>query len=97
MRKGLGTYLDKALFDPASMFRLPQDVADDLNLTVGQKIGILCQWAYDASELAVAEEEGMNSGKPNDVHAVMLVLHRVTDGIDAERTSPTKHAATYVR
>jgi hypothetical protein len=97
MRKRLGAYLDKAFFDPASMFRRPQDVADDPNLAIGQKINILCQWAYDASELAVAEEEGMSGAKPNDVHAVMLVLHHVTKGIDAEYTSPTKHAAFYVR
>lgn len=97
MREAPEVYLDKVLFDPASMFCRPQDVADDPNLALEQKIKILCQWAYDASELAVAEEEGMNGGNPNDVHAVMLALHQAINGIDAEHTSPTKHAATYVR
>ncbi len=92
----LDVYLDKVFFDPASVFPRPQDVVDDPNLEIGQKIEVLCRWAYDASELAVAEEEGMNGGVPNDVHAVMLALHHIMSEVDAGYTSPTKHAATYV-
>ncbi len=54
---------------------------------------LLLDWAYDACELAVAEEEGMVGGVASDVYSVMSALNEVTAGFDVEHTGPTKHAA----
>ena len=55
-----------------------------------QKIEILCRWAYDASELAVAEEEGMTGGETSLLARVLEVLNALTGGYDAEHSPPTK-------
>ncbi len=47
-------------------------------------------WAYDASELAVAEEEGMLGGEPSRLAQVLSVLDVLTDGFDVEHSPPTK-------
>ncbi|MDY6943646.1 MAG: hypothetical protein SVU69_11635 [Pseudomonadota bacterium] len=81
---------EKALLDPASVFETPEDVLEQLSLTQEQKIEILRRWEYAASEIAVAEEEGMVDGKPLIVRQVLLALDSLTGGIDVEHTSPTK-------
>jgi hypothetical protein len=50
--------LEQALFDPASIFRQPDDVVEHPSLALEHKVEILCRWAYDAMELAVAERRG---------------------------------------
>ncbi len=83
---------DRFLLDPGSSFRRPEDVISDRRLRRQQKIEILCRWAYDATELAVAEEEGMSGGESSNLHRVLNALIAVTGGFDAEHTGPTKHA-----
>jgi hypothetical protein len=83
----------RALVDPAATFASPQAVLQSIDLLREQKIEILCRWAYDATELAVAEEEGMAGGEPNQLDAVMQALDELTHGFDAERVAPTKHGA----
>ena len=85
--------LTRALLDPASTFDTPQAVLRSTDLSTAQKLEILCRWAYDASELAVAEEEGMAGGEPSQLEAVMGALDELTHGFDAERVAPTKHGA----
>ncbi len=80
--------LERAILDPASCFRRPEDVVLHPSLRLEQKIEILCRWAYDATELAVAEEEGMGGGEPSEIQAVMAALGRVTSGFDVERHRP---------
>jgi len=82
--------LDKALLDPGSIFPSPEEVRDHPGLTRGQKIEILRRWAYDASELAVAEEEGMLGGEPSQLARVLSVLNVLSDGFDVEHSPPTK-------
>ncbi len=84
--------LDRFLLDPGSSFRRPDDVISDPRLQRQQKVEILCRWAYDAVELAVAEEEGMNGGEASNLHGVLNALLSITGGFDAEHTGPTKHA-----
>jgi hypothetical protein len=83
--------LDRFLLDPGSSFRRLEDVIGDPRLRRQQKIEILGRWAYDATELAVAEEEGM-SGESSNLHRVLNALVSITGGFDAEHTGPTKHA-----
>lgn len=84
--------VDRLLLDPGSSFRRPEDVVGDPRLQRQQKIEILCRWAYDAAELAVAEEEGMSGGESSNLHGVLNALVSITGGFDAEHTGPTKHA-----
>ena len=78
------------LFDPASIFATPEDVLDRADLTKEQKIEVLRRWEYDASEVAVAEEEGMVDGKPLMLRRVLLALDKLTGGFDVEHTAPAK-------
>jgi hypothetical protein len=95
-QEAVANELDMALLDPASSFSRPKDVLSRRDLRLRDKIEILCRWAYDAAELAVAEEEGMSGGEASNLSAVIMALHRVTGGFDAEHTAPTKHAGLCV-
>mgnify|MGYP003700600449 FL=1 len=79
----------RALLDPESVFAQPEDVLTSDSLTREQKIEVLRRWSYDASEVAVAEEEGMKDGPPM-VHRVIRALDRLTGGVDVEHSAPTK-------
>jgi hypothetical protein len=52
---------------------------------------VLRRWEYDASEVAVAEEEGMPGTENDTLNQILLALHRLTGGVDVEHTGPTKH------
>jgi hypothetical protein len=82
--------LDKARLDPGSVFSSPEELMDHPGLKREQKIEILRRWAYDASELAVAEEEGMAGGETSLLARVLGVLNTLTGGYDAEHSPPTK-------
>jgi hypothetical protein len=86
--------LERALLDPSSCFDTPEAVVRSPELSRTQKIELLCRWAYDARELAVAEEEGMNGPETvNDLDAVVAALNKLMGSVDGEHTAPTKHAA----
>ncbi len=90
--------LERALLDPPSSFDTPQDVLRSPQLSRAQKIEILCRWAYDARELAVAEEEGMGGGgNTSNLDAVVAALNSLVGSVDVEHSAPTKHAASCVR
>lgn len=80
----------KALRDPGSVFDGPEAIVEDATLSKDQKIEILRRWEYDASELSVAEEEGMPDGEPSMMQRVTRALHAVTGGYDVDHTPPTK-------
>ncbi len=83
--------LDRALIDPSSAFDRPEDVLRDRRLQDEQKVAILCRWAYDSTELAVAEEEGMLGSEATDLRSVIETLHSILPAYDTEHTPPTKH------
>jgi len=56
--------VEKALVDPALVFKTPEEVLADSELSREQKIKILRRWEYDVRELQVAEEEGMEGPQP---------------------------------
>jgi hypothetical protein len=82
--------LEQALLDPGAVFVSPEALRDHAGLTRAQKIELLRRWAYDASELAVAEEEGMQNGEDTPLARVLSVLHELTGGFDVEHSPPTK-------
>jgi hypothetical protein len=83
--------LEQAFLDPGSVFSSPEEVLAHEALTYEQKVEVLRRWEYDASEVAVAEEEGMPGTENDTLHQILLVLHRLTDVVDVEHTGPTKH------
>ncbi|MCC7411393.1 MAG: hypothetical protein IT495_07170 [Gammaproteobacteria bacterium] len=77
--------MDHALLDPAAEFDTPDDVVGAAQLAREQKIEILQRWAYDARELAVAEEEGMSAGaNPDCLDAVVAALARLSGSVAGE-------------
>jgi len=82
--------IEKARLDPGSVFSNPEELKAHPGLTNEQKIEILRRWAYDASELAVAEEEGMTGGESSLLARVLEALNALTGGYDAEHSPPTK-------
>lgn len=89
--------LSRALLDPASMFESPDELLRLASLSNDKKVEILCSWAYDATELAVAEEEGMGGGEDSGIGPVMEALDGITGGLDSEHVAPTKHGGFCVR
>jgi hypothetical protein len=88
--KGTVLDLEIALLDPGSVFSDPEELRDHRDLTREQKIELLRRWAYDASELAVAEEEGMVGGELSQLSRILAVLDDLTGGFDVEHSPPTK-------
>ena len=82
--------LEKARLDPGSVFSSPEELRDHPGLTREQKIEILRRWAYDASELSVAEEEGMVGGESSHLARILSVLDSLAGGYDVEHSPPTK-------
>lgn len=86
--------LEKAKRNPGAVFESPEELAAHPDLSIEQKIDLLRRWQYDASEIAVAEEEGMiQRGERRDsalLRRVAKTLDELTGGFDVERTPPTK-------
>ncbi len=81
----------KAMLNPTSVFKDPEEVvaSDELNLV--QKIEILRRWEYDARQLEVAEEEaGMAVRRPDMFARVLEALNTLGVELDTEHTPPTK-------
>lgn len=77
---GSPTEIDKAFFNPAAVFATPEEVLGRDDLSPEQKVEILRRWQYDASEEAVALEEGMPGGEPALLRRIMLALVELTGG-----------------
>ncbi len=69
------TYIEKALADPSSVYKVPKEVLSDTELTEDQKLEVLRQWEFDAREILMADEENMVGDSPS-------MLHRVLECID---------------
>ena len=57
--------LDTAIFNPASVFKKPEEILKDakITLTREQKIRALQTWQYDIQLRRIAEEENMHSNQ----------------------------------
>jgi hypothetical protein len=82
--------IEQALLNPASVFEAPEAVLLCEALSKPQKIEILRRWEYDASETAVATEEGMPDGENDLLHRILIALDGIAGGIDVEQVGPTK-------
>lgn len=82
--------VEQATLDPGSVFASPEEVLDRGDLSTAQKIEVLRRWHYDASEEAVAVEEGMPGGESDLLRRVLLALEQLTGGIDTELVGQSK-------
>jgi hypothetical protein len=85
---------EKALVDPGLVFKTPDKVLTDGVLSRDQKIKILQKWEYDARELQVAEEEGMEGPQAVTLDAVLRALRSLGAPEDTERSAPTKQGGS---
>lgn len=86
--------IDKAKFDPASIFNTPKDVLMAAELSDADKINILQRWADDERELLVAEEENMRRSVDERESVLADIQQALEDlGIlhDQGHSSDTKH------
>lgn len=77
----MSAHIDKKEFeriidDPSAAYAQPEDVLHDGRLSREEKITILKQWAFDAREIEVAQEENM-LGEASPLRQVLLVLHEI--------------------
>ncbi|MGE0822093.1 MAG: hypothetical protein AB7G75_07910 [Candidatus Binatia bacterium] len=84
---------DFALLDPGAVFTSPEEILTCDTLSQQQKVALLKQWHYDASSVAVAEEEGMMSDGELLLQRILQALHQLTGGVDVEHTGPTKQSS----
>ena len=63
--------MEKALADPALVFKIPGNVLADTELDRDQKIAILRQWELDAHRLQVTENESTTRGEAPQLRAVL--------------------------
>lgn len=82
--------LDRALLDPAAVFRTPWDVVEHEALDRTQKIEILRRWGYDVREQQVAEEENMPGDSGQRLDEILGALHALGAEPDLEHVPPTK-------
>lgn len=85
--------IEKALMDPASVFAAPEDVIVHKALSNEQRVEILRRWQYDASEDAVATEEGMQTSSSDILYRILAALRQVKGDVDVESVAPSKHHA----
>ncbi len=72
------TEFSHIMTDPSAAFQAPEDILLDARLSREQKIAVLKQWAFDAREIEVAEDENMRTeAKPTILHQVLVVLHQL--------------------
>jgi hypothetical protein len=86
--------VEKALLDPGSVFKTPQELLANNELSREQKIEILRRWEYDVRQLQVAEEESMEGPQPVTLEAVLRALRVLDAPADPERSAPTKQGGS---
>ena len=86
--------VEKALVDPGLVFKTPEEVVANDELSREQKIRILHRWEFDVRELQVAAEEGMGGPQPVRLDAVLRALKSLGASADMERSAPTKHGGS---
>lgn len=74
--------MDRALVNPAAVFRAPDEVLRDSRLVPARKRAILERWLWDARLIEVAAEEGMGDGEPSRLEEICRALLALDDTPD---------------
>lgn len=69
---------DKALLNPAAIFKTPKDILETDALTTPQKLEVLKRWETDALLLSVATDENMGGGEPSRIEEVRHAIDMLT-------------------
>ena len=80
----------RAPLDPTLASASPQEIVNHPGLTREEKIELLRSRQYDAAEIAVAEEEGMQGPENDPMRDILLALAQLTHGEHDETVAPTK-------
>lgn len=86
--------IEKATFDPASVFQSPKEVLNEPTLSKNEMISILQHWADDERELLVAEEENMRRSyteRESVLTEIQQALEYLGVSHDHGHSSDTKH------
>lgn len=83
--------LERALLNPPSVFKTPEDVAAADDLDPEQKADILRRWGYDALDLSIAEEENMGGGETDLLDRIVRALASLGFEPNLRNSPPTKH------
>jgi len=86
--------IDRAMKNPANVFRTPEVLSESTELTAEQKRAILLQWKDELQQLQAADDEGMQRSE-GAAGATSDVLGRVTSilsRIDADLKRASKPA-----
>ena len=85
-----------ALLNPSAIFKLPEEVVQNTEISRSQKIEILERWEYDLRQLQVADEESMTAPRPEPVtlDAVLKALRAMGAPADVEHSAPTKQGGS---
>lgn len=81
---------DRPHSDPALATAGPQEILHHPALTRKEKIELLRSRQYDAAEIAVAEEEGMQGPENDPMRDILLALAELVDHESDEPVAPTK-------
>jgi hypothetical protein len=76
--------------DPALATASPQEILHHPALTRKEKIELLRSRQYDAAEIAVAEEEGMQGPGNDTLRDILLALAELVEPESDEAVAPTK-------
>jgi len=82
--------MQRALLEPETVFGSPENVVSADGYSRQEKIEILRQWDYQATEEAVALEEGMPGDDTDLLRRILKALGEIAGPLDMEWTSPTK-------
>jgi hypothetical protein len=81
---------DQPHSDPALATASPQEILHHPTLTRKEKIELLRSRQYDAAEIAVAEEEGMQGPENDPMRDILLALAELVKHESDEPVAPTK-------
>jgi len=99
-RSGLRTVpglpdLDRALVNPAAIFRSPEEVVRHPLMTLGCKREILWRWAWDEYLLDLALADGMPEGEPSRLAEVKMALRLLGEDWSPDPAAPASRTVCY--
>lgn len=65
---------ERAFADPAATFVAPEQVVEQTELSLGERIAILRRWESQVADEPVAEEIGMAGGEPGLLDRILVAL-----------------------
>lgn len=87
--------LERALINPAGVFRLPNEVVLHPLLSLACKREILGRWAWDEYLIEIAQSEGMPEGPPSRLGDVKEALRRLGDEWHPRPSAPAARVLRY--